>query len=268
MDRPLKMRPAYAATSVDNALRAATMLQLEGPKTVTEVAQRLGVSPSTAHRLLTTLVYRDFAAQDFDRTYRAGPVLEMAAHSQSAVSRLRVAALPHLRQLVDLLEETANVIVRTGTTARFIASVESPRTLRVGSREGMVFPAHQTTGGLLLLSQLTNAELDALYSADRFVGEERDLPDRAALRRELARVSRNGFAVNQGRSERGLVAVGVPVHDPDARLVAGLAVSMPSARYDRGRLPQLVATLQKSAAAMERDLGRSRSPSRRQAVPS
>ena len=254
MDRPLKTRPAYAATSVDNALRVATMLQLEGPKTVTEVAQRLGVSPSTAHRLLTTLVYRDFAAQDFDRTYRAGPLLELAAHSQSMVSRLRAAGLPHLRHLVDSVDETANVIVRTGTTARFIASVEGSRALRVSSREGMVFPAHQTTGGLLLLAQLSSAELDELYAPEHFVGREHELPDRQALRRELARVARNGFAVNHGRSERGLVAVGVPVRDPDGKVVAGLAVSMPSARYDRQRLPKLVATLQKSAAGLERDL--------------
>ena len=244
MDKPLKNPPPYAVASVDNALRIATMLQLEGPMTVTEVAGRLGVAGSTAHRLLAMLVYRDFAVQGPDRTYRVGPVLELAAHSPSAASRLRAAALPHLRGLVDLVDESANLTVRTGRTARFIASVESSQALRVGSREGMVFPADRTTGGLLLLAELPPDELAALDAGDW----------RDGLRTELDRVRRNGFAVNNGRSERGLVAVGVPVRDPDGTAVAGLSVSMPSVRYDKARLPGLVATLRTTAAALERTL--------------
>nr|WP_281374897.1 helix-turn-helix domain-containing protein [Nocardioides soli] len=51
------------------------MLLLEGPMRVTDAAARLGVSPSTAHRLLAMLVYRDFAEQDADKRYRPGRLL-------------------------------------------------------------------------------------------------------------------------------------------------------------------------------------------------
>lgn len=256
VDKPFKTPPPYAITSVDNALRIATMLQLEGPLTVTEVARRLDVANSTAHRLLAMLVYRDFAVRDADRNYRVGPVLELATHSQSAAARLRSAALPHLHRLVELLDESANLTVRTGDTVRFIASVESRQILRVGSREGMVFPAHRTTSGLLLLAELPPDQLAALYTADRYDHRPADRPDLDALRAELARVRRNGFAVNQGRSEHGVVAVGVCVHAPDGEVVAGLSVSMPSARYEKERLPALVGTLRTVADALERDLTR------------
>ncbi|NIH85170.1 IclR family transcriptional regulator [Amycolatopsis granulosa] len=250
MDKPFKAPPPYAVASVDNALRIAAMLQLEGPLTVTEVAERIGVAASTAHRLLAMLVYRDFAVQDANRAYRVGPVLELAAHSQSAASRLRAAALPHLRRLVDLLDESANLTVRTGAKARFIASVECAQALRVGSREGMVFPVHETTGGLLLLAELPPEQVEELYA----VNEPADRPDLAALRADLARVRRSGFALNQGRSERGVVAVGVPVHGADGAVVAGLSVSMPSVRYRKDQLPLLVATLRATADALEADL--------------
>ncbi|MFJ7123259.1 IclR family transcriptional regulator [Streptomyces albogriseolus] len=254
MDKPLKTPPPYPIASVDHALRAATILQMEGGATVSEIAERLGVARSTAHRLLAMLVYRDFAVQDEDRTYRAGPVLELAAHSQSLVSRLRAAALPHLRRVVDLLDETANLIVRTMDTARFIASVECGQALRVGSREGMVFPAHRTTAGLLLLADLTDEELDEVYAEERYRERPAERPDLGRLREELRRLRRNGFAVNQERSERGLVAVGVPVRDRDGTALAGLSVSMPGVRYDPHRLRPLVATLDAAARALERDL--------------
>ncbi|GHD91944.1 IclR family transcriptional regulator [Streptomyces naganishii] len=254
MNKPLKTPPPYPIASVDHALRAATILQLEGGATVAQLAERLGVARSTAHRILAMLVYRDFAVQGEDRVYRAGPVLELAAHSQSLVSRLRAAALPHLHRVVGLLDETANLIVRTGDTVRFIASVECLQALRVGSREGMVFPAHRTTAGLLLLAELTDGELEEVYGPGRQRDRPADGPDLAQLRTELGRMRRNGFAVNKERSERGLVAVGVPVRGRDGTALAGLSVSMPSVRYDPQRLRSLVATLEAAAHAVEKEL--------------
>ena len=247
MNKPLKAPPPYAIASVDHALRLAAMLQLEGGLTVSEVAGRLGVARSTAHRLLAMLVYRDFAVQDENRLYRAGPVLELAAHSQSLVSSLRAAALPHLVKLADLLDETVNLAIRTGDTTRFIASVECRQALRVGSREGMVFPAHRTTAGLLLLAELPESELDEVYAAHRYTDRPGERPDLTRLRAELTRVRRKRFAVNREGSERGLVAVGVLVRGADDAAHAGLSVSMPSVRYQPAQLELLVTTLTAAA---------------------
>lgn len=249
VDKPLKSPPAYAIASVDHALRLATMLQLEGTLTLAEAAERLGVARSTAHRLLRMLVYRDFAVQDASRAYHAGPVLQLAAHSGSQTARLREAALPALSRLVETLDESANLVIRTGDTARFIASVECGQALRVGNREGMVFPADAVTGGLLLLADLSDDDLAAAYAG----AEPRDL---ARLRGELARIRRAGFAVNQGRSERGVTAVGVPVRDPGGVVIAGLSVSIPSVRYEKERLPALVAALHRAAGSIEAELAR------------
>lgn len=257
MNKPLRARPAYAIASVDHALRVATMLQLEGELTVSDVALRLGVARSTAHRLLAMLVYRDFATRADNQAYRAGPVIELAAHSPSVVARLREAALPHLQRLVDLVDESANLAVRTGDAVRFIASAESTQSLRVGSREGMVFPAHLTTAGLLLLSELSGDDLDVVYAAERPADRPGERPDLELLGNELRKVRRAGFALNQGRSELGVVAVGVPVRGPDGAAVAGLSVSMPSVRYDPHRLLSLVSTLSACAKAVEVGLSRS-----------
>jgi DNA-binding IclR family transcriptional regulator len=254
MDRQPKQRPSYAITSVDHALRAAAMLQLEGELTVTEVAERLGVARSTAHRLLAMLVYRDFAVQTEGRAYRAGPVLELAAHSQSTASRLRALALPHMAELVEVVGESANLIVRTGDTARFIASVECTQALRVGNREGMVFPAHRLTGGLVLLAELAPEQVDTIYAPERYVDRPGERPDLRRLHRDLAKVRATGFALNEGRSERGVVALGRPVRDAGAVAVAGLSISMPSVRYDPRRLPSWVAAIGFAVRAIEAEL--------------
>ncbi len=254
MDRQPKRRPSYAISSVDHALRIAAMLQLEGELTVSEVAERLDVARSTAHRLLAMLVYRDFAVQTPSRAYRAGPVLELAAHSQSATSRLRLLALPHMEELVEVVGESANLIIRTGDTARFIASVECTQALRVGNREGMVFPAHRLTGGLVLLAELSHEQVESIYAPERYVDRPGERPDLGRLHRELEKIRGTGFALNEGRSERGVVAVGRPLRNAEGQAVAGLSISMPSVRYDPHKLRSWVAAIGFVTRAIETDL--------------
>ncbi|MET8053814.1 IclR family transcriptional regulator C-terminal domain-containing protein [Streptosporangium sp. NPDC005286] len=110
---------------------------------------------------------------------------------------------------------------------------------------------------LQLEGELTDEELETVYPAERYADRPADRPDLDRLRAEPARVRRNGFVLNQGRSERGVVALGVPLRAPDGDALAGLSVSMPSGRYDRHRLPSLVDALSHAAGAIEADLARS-----------
>jgi DNA-binding IclR family transcriptional regulator len=246
----LKTRPSYAIASVDHALKLAAVLQLEGGMTVTAAAERLGVARSTAHRVLQMLVYRDFARQDEDRLYRPGLVLELAAHSPSRTAKLRKVSLPHLQRLSAAFDETVNVSIRAGETTRFIASVECQRALRVTSREGMVFPLHRTTTGMLHLATLPDPELR--HYLDQHPDGDRS--QRHCLLQDVDRVRRTGFALNLQRSEKGLIAIGVFVPGSGGELFAGLSVSLPSVRYDERRLIEYASTLRSASTHLAHDL--------------
>lgn len=140
--------------------------------------------------------------------------------------------------------------VRSGSSKCRSLPHERDATLRVGSREGMIFPAHRTSTGLLLLVESDDAEVTHLYPADRPNNLDLD-----ALRRELPKTRRNGFALNHGRSGHGSVAVGVPVRYADGTALAGLSISMPSVRYRGKQLRSAVATLAHAAKDLESDLG-------------
>jgi len=246
----LKNPPNYAVRSVDHALQLAVMLQVEGPLGVGQAAERLGVAPSTAHRLLAMLVYRDFAVRGDDHRYAAGPVLSLGAGSRSRTALLRTAAMPHLAALVARVQESANLQILAGDHVRFIGSVECTQVLRVGDREGMVFPAHLTSGGKVMLADLPPDRLAALYGEERWA-DRAGRPVFAALQRELRTVRRQGFAVNAGRTESGVTAVGRAVRDENGRAEAAVSVSMPSSRFSRDRLPEIVATLALTARDIE-----------------
>lgn len=237
----------YSIDSVDHALHLGQLLQQEGSLRVTDAAERLGVSVSTAHRLLAMLVYRDYADQGADRRYRAGSVLRPVAASEAPVALLRRVALPHLHSLVERVNESANVMVLAGTEVRFIGTVECTQILHVGDRGGRVLPAHAASGGKALLAALPPGELTALYDAVEGVDLKR-------LRRELALVRKRGFAINDGLTETGLTALGVLVRGPQGEPIAAISLALPTARFKRDLLPTWVGALSASAANIERDL--------------
>src|SRR5918992_1084946 len=148
----MKNRPPYALESVDNALRLLQLLRDQGRLRVTEAAEELGTARSTAHRMLSMLVYRGFAIQDERRGYLPGPALSAPPVRDRPLQELRRALLPHMDALCERVDETVSLMVRVGTQTRFLASVESTQILRVGDRAGTVLPATRTSGGKALLA--------------------------------------------------------------------------------------------------------------------
>jgi len=209
---------------------------------VTDAAARLGVSASTAHRVLNALVFRDFAVQLPDRSYGPGKAMQLSPAAPDAVAQLRDAALPHMRGLVDRLRETVNLTILVDAAVRFVATVECGHVLRVGDRTGRSLPAHLSSGGKAMLATQSQAELEVVLA---------NLEDDAAarLRHDLQGVRRRGYAVNDQRTEAGLTAVGVALPRMAGIPLASIALAMPTARYSRHSVAAWAADL--SGAAEE-----------------
>jgi IclR family acetate operon transcriptional repressor len=249
----VKNKPPYAIESVDNALRILQTLRDSGQVRVSDVAAELGIARSTAHRLLAMLVYRDFAVQGEDRTYRPGPALAAEPLRGEPAQRLRHVLRPHMEALCDQVAETINLVVRLGTQTRFLHTVESAHVLRVGDRQGTILPAWKTSGGKVLLAELPDIQLTALLRGPN--GRPPDgmtVSERRSLVSHLRLVRDQGYAENIEESESGVCAIGVCVRDKAGDPVAALSVSAPSVRYtpDRSRvfLRELRATVARAQA--------------------
>jgi len=247
----VKNRPPYAIESVDNALRILQTLRDSGQVRVYEVAAELGIARSTAHRLLSMLVYRDFAVKTDDHAYLPGPALSAPPLRGEPAQRLRQAVRPHMEALRDRVEETVNLTVRLGAQTRFLHTVECTRLLRVGDRQGTILPAWQTSGGKALLAELPDAQLTAVLRGTAGRGPGRLTgAGRRALVSELRTVREQGYAENIEESESGVCAVGLCVRDGAGEAVAALSVSAPSVRYSPERARVFVRELHAAVSAI------------------
>jgi len=247
-------RPSYAVQSVDHALRIIQALRDRGDLRVVEVARDLGVATSTAHRLLAMLVYRGFAVQDESRVYHPGPELTGGPGALTH-PQLRRLLGPHVRRLSALVNESVNLIVRVGTSTRFLDSVEADQLLRVSDRNGYVLPAALTSGGRALLATLPTSAVRELYPGDEAAG----VPLTRLLR--ILRATRQaGYALNREETEKGVSALAAAVYDERGHGVAALAIAVPSVRFSPARTLELVGALRDETQRANQTLARADQP--------
>jgi len=250
------MRNSSSLTSVGHAIRILLMLRDRQAVRVSEVAESLGVARSTAHRLLATLGAWGFVVQTRRRgTYRPGPQLvEVGLAALRGVDVRRVAH-PHLEALSAELRETVSLIVVQGDRSWFLDSVESMEPLRVTSRTGRSLPAHCTSGGKVLLAELSPESLRRIYPDERLpTVTAHSVGCRSELEAELETVRRQGYATNFEGGEIGLSGVGVLIRDPEGRPLAAVAVSAPSSRLTDAHAGRFARAARETAGRIEREL--------------
>lgn len=251
----MRNETAGSLSSVDNALQVLELLSVRPSIRVIEVAERLGVARSTAHRILAALLARGFVVQDAHKVYRVGPAIERFGRPQVAGPRVTKEFIhPHLERLAETVGETCHVAVLEGNGTRFVDSVESTHALRVGSRIGMLLPAHKTAIGVALLAELPISALRSIYPRG-LTGDAREARQTLqTLERKIRSVRRNGFATNIGESDTGIAAVGMCLRDPHGRALAGIAVAIPTPRFEQESIPRLTAALAEAGEAVRNEL--------------
>jgi DNA-binding IclR family transcriptional regulator len=220
--------------AVANALELLQLFAGGRAVQVNQASRDLGLSRSTVHRLLATLVAYGYVEQDpSTKAYLPGPALTgigLAAVQGGAVSSRARGALTALAEATN---ETAHVMVLRGDHVLCLDSIESPQPLRTPSRVGWNLPSHSTAGGKVLLSELTDREIEEIFVDPMIYGLTRTPPVRRVdLLADLELVRARGYATNFGESEPAVSAVAVVLRDAAGRAVASLSVTAPRSRGD------------------------------------
>jgi IclR family acetate operon transcriptional repressor len=244
--------------SVDRALLIIeTLAEDDEGYRLTDLAVRTGLSPSTVHRLLTTLEKRRFV--QFDRgesTWHIG-VQSFAVGSTFVRRRNFVTqALPYLRKLRDQTRETANLAVVDDGAMVVLTRVESRELMRSVTKVGGRVPMVASGLGKALLA--TYSEQDVFAIIQR-VGMPR-LTSKSIVRagelcKSLHDIRRQGYSVDDEEALIGLRCVSAVVYDDCSEPLAAISVSGKASRVPNDRLPILGKQVQEVAAELTMALG-------------
>jgi IclR family pca regulon transcriptional regulator len=261
-------RPAHFVQSLERGLGVIRAFDAEHPElTLSDVARVTGLTRAASRRFLLTLADLGYVRTD-GRWFSLSPrVLELGYAYLSSLTLPEVAE-PHLERLVSEVRESSSVSVLDGDDIVYVARVPVSRIMTVAINVGTRFPAYATSMGRVLLAGLPEAELDeylATVRLDRLSAHTITSTD--ALRAELDRVRRQGWALVDQELEEGLRAVAAPLRDRAGRVVAAVNLSAHASRAsgDTARR-QLVPPLLATAARIEADLRVAAAPSTRRSA--
>jgi DNA-binding IclR family transcriptional regulator len=236
---------------------------------VTEIARRIGLSPSTVYRALVTLAEEGLVERDSgsDR-YRLSVGVVALAGPLLANLDIREVARPYLEQLALASRESVNLGIWNRVEAVNIEQVPGPGIIKHLAPLGRRNPAHASATGKTLLAFAPQHELQEVLDRGLYRLTDRTIVDSAILIQELARVRRDGYALNNEEMVNELVAFAAPVFDHRGRVVAAVSVSAPSFHAPAERFPFFAALVIDTAKDISRRMGYSEpSPAETARVP-
>lgn len=224
--------PAYSIESVDSALRVLRMLSEVKELRVSEVAKHLGIAQSTAHRLLSMLVYHGFARQDEKRGgYRTGPQVLAMGFAAIREMDVRQYARPILEEVRAEVNETVHLGLPYGQDVFYVEGIESRHQLRVGLRVGEFLPAHCVGLGKALLATLPREKFLQLFPSQKLLTlTPNSVGTRDELERQLAEIREHGYARSRAESDEGVGSVAVAVLNNQDEAQAAISISAPLVR--------------------------------------
>ncbi|WP_239678959.1 IclR family transcriptional regulator [Natronosporangium hydrolyticum] len=208
--------------------------------TLSELARRAGISLPTAHRRVAELVEWGALERGEDGRYRIGLRLwEVGALAPRGLG-LREQALPFLEDLYDVTHENVQLAIRDGLELVFIERIAGRHAVPVLTRVGGRFALPATGVGLVLLAHAPAEVQEQLLAAPLRRYTALTITDPSALRRVLADVRRQGYAVSDRQVTMDSFSVAAPIRGPDDAVVAAVSLVVAHERADPLTLAPLV----------------------------
>ena len=215
-----------------------------GPASLKILSAETGLHPSTAFRILTSLIEVGFVERDSAGHYFIGRKISHLANSVRRGVDIREEARDIMEALRDEIGETVNLTVREGDEVIYIERATPNRMMRVEQVVGSRAPLHVTAVGKLMLGELGNAFIRGYSERSGLKAyTEHTLSSLDDLIKGVAQCTAQGFAYDDEEAEIGVGCIGVLIHDHTGNVVAGLSISAPIER----RKDEWVELLNKSA---------------------
>ncbi len=214
--------------TVGRAIQILNVLAEAGAEVgVVELADRLGASQSTVHRIVSTLLAGDYVAQNPQSgKYELG--LGVLTLSGTVLNHLEIRkqAMPVMGRLAAETQCNANLAVLHRGEALYVARVDGPKSALMYTAVGRRAPAHATALGKAILACLPEPEVDEILTGRPLRAcTARTLTDHERLREDLERTRQRGYAVDLEEFIQGIRCVAVPIRSAAGAAVGALSLS-------------------------------------------
>lgn len=233
---------------------------------LSDVAERTGLTRATARRVLLTLEDLGLATRNGDsRHFTLTPRVLSLGHAYLSSMPLWNFAEPVLESLVEVLGQTCSVAVLDETEMVYVLRVPVRRILSQGVTIGSRLPLYCNSMGRVLLSDFTPVQLEDYFQRVELVPHTpHTVVDTDRLAEIIGEVRRRGYAWVRGEMEEHVGGMSVPIFNPQGRVIAALNSSVNNSPLaENAIIRQFLPRLRHAADRLNRSMLAGSWPSRR-----
>lgn len=243
--------------SIDRALDIIEVLsESQKEMGVTEIAERVGLHKSTAHRIISTLAARGYINKTDKGAYKIGLQLIEAVSCYINSLELQTEARPYVAQTTAELGLTAHLGVLDGDQVVYIEKMDVFSNVRMYSQIGVRVHAYSCSLGKCLLSNYSAAQVRRIMANCSFIKfTKKTLGSIDELIADLELVRRRGWAIDDEEAEMGHRCIGAPIYDYRGDIIAAISASGPTASLTRDRIQPVAEYVRRQALEISRSMG-------------
>jgi IclR family pca regulon transcriptional regulator len=225
-----------AAGSVESLRRGLALMAAFEPSdpslSLAQLVDRTGLPPSTALRLLRTLVAARYLDRDpVSRRFSLGVATIRLAHLGLAAFGPRDVAYPFLLELRRRTGHKVAMGVLLGSSVVLVEQLYGAERVGIDFQVGSRMPAYCTSIGKVLLAELEAADVRQLLDGERMAERAPNtITDVRRLLASLRAIRRTGYAVANQEMSRETRSVAAPVRDRSGTAVAAISISCAAVR--------------------------------------
>jgi DNA-binding IclR family transcriptional regulator len=246
-----------SVTSVERAFRILRIVGDE-PRTLSEVADAVGMPLSTASRFLGSLHGTGALARDADGVYRIGPAISELAGREHTDPDLLGLAQPHLAALANLSGETSGIAAALDDSILHLGQTNLDLDSDVIVRDwtGFQAPMHSGCTGFVIMAWWPDARIDRYLAQPLEAFSADTMTDSSDIRERLRTIRDRGALWTTDEYAQGVTSVAAAIRDHTGAPVGSLHVHGPSYRFpDTQMTNQLETELLQNAGRMSAALG-------------
>lgn len=212
--------------SFARGLEVIRSFSAESPRlSLSGVAERSGLSRAGARRILLTLQALGYVRLD-DKLFTLTPrILDLGFAYLSSMPIWNLAEYS-MEALAGTVKESCSAAVLDGTDIVYVLRVPTHKIMSISLGVGSRLPAYCTSMGRMLLSTLTDAELEQnLTSVNRPARTKHTVTDLTELKNRIGQVRKQGWSLVNQELEEGVVSMAAPITNRVGVTVAALNIS-------------------------------------------
>lgn len=207
-----------------------------------DIAAAAGLSRSSTHRMLTSLVAGRYLSLGADNRYRLGlKLMELGAQTQRSLN-LPEEIQSRLTEIAEATRDTTHLGILEADDVLYLAKARGSRGIEMASRPGGRLRAQNTAMGKMLLALRPRKEALARFDPSATITEH-SITTVEDFDKELTLIRERGYSLDNQENELGIICVAIPIPDLSGEPIASISVSAPSVYMTEQRISDLVALL-------------------------